>query len=290
MSGGTATGATATASWARRVAHSVYRPDRLPGRVLWPALRAMPSLLPRRVAEHAFRRLGRPRVTILCVYRARNADTVLHLLSGVSGATADVRLWALDEPDPRLSAYTHGVGPGSRCELLNRLWLGASEADWVVVMDDDVRLLRSWTVTSFIGAMALLGADFAQPAHVQDSTHGHEFNVRRPLVPARRVPTVEVGPLFVVRGRWIHHVVPFPDDGGMGYYLEWEWSDWASTSCLSAVLDCVPMRHLGSVSAEYELEGAGSRARYEARVSSSLDEYVGSFPDYGLILWPSWRT
>src|ERR1700676_858286 len=61
-------------------------------------------------------------VLLLLVYRKSNSFLVEALLRNLS-ATADVRLWALDEIEPRLADMTLGSGPGTRFSHLNWLYL-----------------------------------------------------------------------------------------------------------------------------------------------------------------------
>lgn len=272
----------------RRLARAGYRPDRWPGRIVWPVLRSLPSVISSARATKHFTGLSAKSVLVLCVYRKRNAGIVTRMVDGCTTKDIDIRLWALDSPVPDLERYTTGVGPGPRCELLNRLWSeSAPTPDWLVVVDDDVELLKSWTIPAMIGAMSMLDVDFAQPSHVPESLHVHAFNNRRPLVAGRSVAAVEVGPLFIVRAPWVDRVVPFPADAGMGLYLEWAWSALADEGCRSAVLDCAPMRHLAAVGADYGAVTLGSPRHLEGADARSLDEFISGSAGYGRLLWPS---
>ena len=232
----------------------------------------LPSWVSAGMGQYWYDQLPSPRVLLLCVYRRRNASILGAALTGVVSGQTDIRLWALDETAPDLAQHTRGQGRGARCDLLNRLVSDAPvDADWVVVIDDDVRLLDRWTITSMIGVMARFDVDFAQPAHAYGSIHSHLFNYRRPLIVGRQVRAVEIGPLFIVRRPWAGHVIPFPRDAGMGYFLEWVWSELASEGCRSAVLDCVPMEHLGAVGADYGWIELGDRRHLDGSPAGSVE-------------------
>lgn len=254
----------------------------------WQVLHALPSPISAARAERQFSGLGEKKILLLCVYRERNARTVSQMLRGIGGVNVDARLWALDSVAPELEEHTRGIGPGARCELLNRLMHQSADVpDWLVVIDDDVNLLKSWTIPSMIGAMSMLSVDFAQPAHVVESSYSHAFNFRRPLLAGRRVCCVEIGPLFIVRKPWIDRVVPFPKDAGMGFFLEWEWADLVEEGCRSAVLDCVPMRHFGTVGADYGAVALGRPRHPKCSEGIALDQFVAESHGYGRALWPT---
>lgn len=272
---------------AKRLARSCYRQDRWPGRAVRLMANRVPSVISARKAGDSFARASMGRVVLLCVYRQRNAGVVRALLDSCDRRQIDTALWALDSVAPELAGRTLGVGPGARCELLNRLWvMVGAEADCVVVCDDDVKFEGGWTLPAMLGAMAMLGVDFAQPAHVPGSPHSYAFNVRRPVIAARTVPSVEIGPLFAVRAPWVSRVVPFPDDAGMGFYLEWLWAGLSSEGCRSAVLDCVPMRHLANVGADYGSVFLGSdRHVPQDQYPTSLDALYEEQPVLSRTIW-----
>ncbi len=271
----------------KRFLRAVYKTDRFPGKRIRPMLLNLPSVLSSSRASRHFSGLQNRKTVVLCVYRRRNAHVVHKLINGCASDSTEIRLWALDSVAPSLARFTCGSGQGPRCTLLNRLWTqSTTNPDWLVIADDDVALLRSWTLSAVIGAMSMLDVDFAQPAHAANSHHSHWFNVRRPLVAGRAVGAVEIGPLFLVKAPWIDRVVPFSKDAGMGYFLEWFWATFEKEGCRSAVLDCVPMRHLGAVGASYGSVALGSSEQPDAG-SVSVDQLVSQSPNYGRLLWPS---
>lgn len=277
-------------SWAVSIGRRAGDSARWPGKFISPVLDGAPSLLGPRSSLKAWEKAGDSQVAVLSVYRRRNSAVLQRLLRDCRLAGMSLYLWGLDGVAHELADETLGEGPGLRCELLNRLLCEVGEStDWIVVVDDDVELLRGWSIPAALGAMSLLGVDFAQPAHASGSIHSHTFNVRRPVIAARTVRTVEIGPLIMVRQPWISSIVPFPADGGMGYYLEWFWAELSGLGCRSAVLDCVPMRHLGSVASEYPSQSAGKRSLVDGSEFDSLDDLNRASPSYGRPIWPRWR-
>ena len=191
-------------------------------------------------------------VLLLCIYRARNADTVARMVAEADLRTWDLRLWALDEVAPALAAHTVGSGGGPKFPLLSRMVAGVDLAayDWVVVTDDDVAFERD-SLGALLATAEAAGLQFVQPAHVERSHRDHDFTARHLGSIARRTTFVEIGPVFAVGRPWVERVLPFPPDHTMGWGLELDWWDLERVGMRMGVIDGVAIRHLEPVGTGY---------------------------------------
>jgi glycosyltransferase involved in cell wall biosynthesis len=191
-------------------------------------------------------------VLLLSVYRRRNASTLERAATEAVDRGWDVRLWALDDAAPSLAALTVGSGAGSRFPLLNALVEGADleRYEWVVVVDDDVRLPRR-SLGTFLSIAEQAGLDLVQPAHSARSHHTFAINVQRPSALARRTSFVESGPAFAVRRPWVGRTLPFAPDHEMGWGVELDWHDLAGAGARLGIVDAVAARHLVPVGGGY---------------------------------------
>jgi hypothetical protein len=189
---------------------------------------------------------------LLCVYRVRNEPTVSRLVAQARDAGMEVALWALDRPIPGLASFTLGAGAGMRLDLLNRLWAAASRSTYrhVVIADDDVIVAGS--IGQILAATDRCGFGLAQPAHCWSSRYSYGITRRRRLTWARHTTFVEPGPLFVVSTPWIPHVLPFPENFGMGYGLWLLWQDLQGQGCRMGIIDGVAVKHLAAIAADYD--------------------------------------
>lgn len=191
---------------------------------------------------------------LACIYRARNADTVRRMLAGCPASTT-VRLWSLDDVPDELAPRTVGRGPGTRLELLNRLVeriSPAARAGGLVLADDDVRFVVG-EVGSLVATAADAGLDVSQPAHTGPSNMAWPFVRRRSLTLVRRTDFVEQGPVVVFSADAQQHLLPLPEDLGMGWGIEVRWWEAAVRHGLQqGIVDAVAVQHLGRVAAEYD--------------------------------------
>jgi glycosyltransferase involved in cell wall biosynthesis len=226
-------------------------------------------------------------VLLMSVYRQRNAGVLGRLVLDAVTHDWDVRLWALDRPDPLLASVTVGVGPGRKFPLLNQLVQGEDldGFDWVVVVDDDF-VLRRGSLGLLLAIAERAGMDLVQPAHTELSYRTHDITVRRPLAIARRTSFVEIGPAFAVRQPWISKVIPFPSDHEMGWGLELDWSDLAHEGAQLGIVDAVSMRHLAAVGGGYHKNREGDALGHRLRARG-----LGSFADVQqtLGIWRPWQ-
>lgn len=193
-----------------------------------------------------------PPAVFYAVYRARNAMVVTDLLRH----WPDVQpvLWALDQVAAPLESLTIGSGPGAKFDLLNRMLdQRPPEGRWAVFSDDDYRMVRG-DLPEFLAVAAAGRFDLAQPAHVPDSHWSHHVTVAQPRSRARVTRMVEIGPVFAVAPG--SPLLPFPDDAGMGWGLDFEWS---ASGLRLGVVDQVRIRHLTPVGGDYDLAGEQDR-------------------------------
>jgi hypothetical protein len=227
-------------------------------------------------------------VLVLCVYRAANAGIVETLLRDAARRHWDVRLWALDEVEPRLAGATVGSGPGAKFPLLNGLVrdVDLDRYDWVVVTDDDIAF-RAGSVDELLMLAEAAGLDLVQPAHTETSFRDNEIVVRRPLSVARRTTYVEIGPLLAVHAPLIERVLPFGAEYAMGWGLELEWFDLARAGAAIGVVDAVAVRHLHPVGKRYVKDVERRRLR-EAVTARGLASFADAQRTVGT--WRPWRS
>ena len=240
-------------------------PDQVRGRtraiIAEKALRAAPRNLwwaTRKAVASASHRLtarqgtsgSPPRAALYCVYRSKNAPHVVTLIQQL-GQGVDVHLHALDVTHPHLEASTRSEGPGQRMQLLARLMEGHPSAPdaWVVIADDDVTFRWDADGRRFRSLAKLAGFDLAQPAHFPGSNHVYRLNALHHASIARATHYVEVGPLVIASPCAIEGMMPIPDDVGMGWGLDIEWSH--LDGIRKGVVDATPILHHGNVSSEY---------------------------------------
>jgi hypothetical protein len=190
--------------------------------------------------------------TMLCIYRARNQASVTALIEQAQQQGMNIALWALDDPLPELSVFTVGCGPGPRMNLLNRLWqaVAGDDCDQLVIADDDISVTRG-SLDQLLRAAITCEFGIAQPAHDWTSKTSYSINRRRPFLRARQTTFVEPGPMFVVTQPWIDHVLPFPENFGMGWGLWVLWLKLQAKGCKLGIIDCVTVNHPSPIGSEY---------------------------------------
>jgi hypothetical protein len=203
-------------------------------------------------------------VSLVGVYRARNAKYVRDLSLPAIACGWTVAWWALDEIVDDLASVTVGSGPGARLPLLNEiLRRRRSSGGWLLVSDDDVVFDRG-DVTTLVSFCARADLDLAQPAR-SDVALDHGITAARRLSVARRTSFVEIGPLFAVGPRWQDRIVPFPAERGMGWGLELEWYELHRKGCELGIVDAVRVRHVGPRGVAYDFHQQVHRVHEELR-------------------------
>ena len=158
---------------------------------------------------------------------------------------------------------TAPVGDRGKFENLNALLAQhpATGHDWLLVLDDDVRLPRG-----FLDAFVFLAERFdfalAQPAHRWRSHAAWQVTRRRPGSVARQTRFVEIGPVTALRAGTFPELLPFPPLR-FGWGLDAHWSAVAAQRGWRAgVIDAVPVDHgLRRIAASYDRGAALDEAR-----------------------------
>ena len=175
-----------------------------------------------------------------------------------------------DRAAARLRASRHDVDlrlvepePGrGKWQNLNAALAGEtlSDADWLLLFDDDVVLPRGF-LDAFLTCAEHFGFVLAQPAHAFASHAAWPVTRRRPGLLARRTRFVEIGPVTALRATAVSELLPFPDLR-MGWGLDSHWGAVAAQRGWPlGVVDATPVHHLRPVAITYDRAGAFAEAR-----------------------------
>ena len=134
-------------------------------------------------------------------------------------------------------AMREGVG---KFERLNEL--ADADADWLIVVDDDV-VLPPRFLDRFVAIAEQLKLDLAQPAQTLASHAAWRVVRRRPLALARETRFVEIGPVTAFSRRAAAELLPFPAlRYGWGLDLHWA-AVAAERGWQLGIVDAVAVRH-----------------------------------------------
>jgi hypothetical protein len=199
------------------------------------------------------------RVLVAAVYRPES----LLALGSLGSERHEVRcaLGATGAADPALAEHTVAEGlTGGKFENLNRVLAGAAEFDWLLVVDDDVRLPARF-LDRFIAVCERFALDLAQPAQSQRSHSAWRVTRRRPASLVRETRFVEIGPVTAFGRRAAAELLPFPElRFGWGLDLHWA-AVAAERGWRLGVVDATPVRHEAApVGSAYEVEEAQAEA------------------------------
>jgi hypothetical protein len=136
----------------------------------------------------------------------------------------------------------------------------APAPDWVLVVDDDVRLPRAF-LDRFVAVCEAFGLDLAQPAQTLRSHSAWKVTRRRPASLVRETRFVEIGPVTAFSRRAAAELLPFPELR-YGWGLDLHWAALAGQrGWRLGVVDALPVRHESNpVAAAYSREDAESEA------------------------------
>ncbi len=199
------------------------------------------------------------RVLVAGVYRP---DSLL-ALGSLGSERHELRcvLGATGAADPALTEHTVAEHlSGGKFENLNRVLAGAGEFDWLLVVDDDLRLPARF-LDRFIAVCEHFALDLAQPAQTQRSHSAWRVTRRRPASLMRETRFVEIGPLTAFGRRAAAELLPFPElRFGWGLDLHWA-AVAAERGWRLGVVDATPVRHEAApVGSAYEVEEAQAEA------------------------------
>jgi hypothetical protein len=217
-------------------------------------------LLPVRLERAA--RAGSSSVHVIGLYGAECGESIARAVSELqrSRRPVTVALGALDECAPALERETilTGLRGRGKFENLNALLSQAplGDADWLIVIDDDVGLPRGF-LDRFLFVCERLGLQLAQPALTHTSHAAWRVFRRRRWSVARTTHMVEIGPLTAFSAPVAEHLLPFPQLR-MGWGLDAHWGALAEEhGWRVGVVDATPIRHSSRVTASaYDREEA----------------------------------
>ncbi len=198
--------------------------------------------LPMRARLALTRRRGaRLKVLAVCIARPERAATAARARSELLRSRHDVEVvqWI---PAP-------GAG---RWQNLNAALAAhpPGNADWLLILDDDVELPRGF-LDDFLHVAGRLGLKLAQPAHAHRSHAAWPVTRRRPAAVARETRFVEQGPVLALHRDAVAALRPFPDLR-MGWGIDSHWSAVAAERGWPiGIFDATPVRHLQPVASGY---------------------------------------
>ncbi len=210
-------------------------------------LKGLPA---RRRVRHAARHAPRRRVHVVGVARPEHLRTVARLRAELLRSRHSVAL--------HLAPPADGAGKWAN---VNAALVAAplADADWLVIIDDDVVLPRSF-LDRFLLLAERFGFELAQPAHAFASHAAWDVTRRRPGVLAHRTRFVEIGPVTALSATAAATLLPFPDLQ-MGWGLDARWSAIAAERGWPVgVIDATPVRHLRPVAGDYPRDAAIAEA------------------------------
>jgi hypothetical protein len=177
-------------------------------------------------------------------------DSARHRVRLALGSTGTATL-------PGTAAHELTAG---KFENLNAL-VGVPEADWLVVVDDDVRLPNSF-LDRMIGLCEAFDLAMAQPAQSLGSHAAWRVARRRPRSILRETRFVEIGPVTLFRRDAAQELLPFPPLR-YGWGLDLVWAARAlDRGWRLGIADALAVRHeVATVGSAYSPEAATEEAR-----------------------------
>jgi hypothetical protein len=209
----------------------------------------------RRAADRLLDVAARPQLRGLDGYAVPPCDIVV---AGIVRPPAEPPALASEHHRLRTSFGDLREGVG-KFERLNELI--DSDADWLIVIDDDV-VLPPRFIDRFVAACEQLKLDLAQPAQTLASHAAWRVVRRRPFALARVTRFVEIGPVTAFRRKVAAELLPFPPlRYGWGLDLHWAaLADERGWRC--GVIDALAVRHEGTpVARSYSPDAAIEEAQ-----------------------------
>jgi len=135
------------------------------------------------------------------------------------------------------------VAPAPKFALIDAMTRNADHFDWLVVCDDDIELPEAF-IDDFLDLAMRFDFALCQPARTGDSYIDHAIVRRMTGLSARRTRFVEIGPLVAIRRDAVPLLLPFGDDCGMGWGLDFIWPGMIERAGLRmGIIDAVPVAH-----------------------------------------------
>lgn len=198
------------------------------------------------------RRLRQPRVLVLGIYLADRKNLVRHIVQelGESRHYRVTQRWAALNgmpPAPHVEKVTV-LALNQRVPkfaLLNRLLHGIDPAryDFILLCDDDIQLPESF-LDSLLDRQSKYDFALAQPARTHNSYTDHRIVEQVDGLDARRTRFVEIGPVVSLRRDAAAILLPFDEDCGMGWGLDFLWPVAIESAGLKmGIIDATPVAH-----------------------------------------------
>jgi hypothetical protein len=201
------------------------------------------------------------RVLVAGVYRP--ASQLAHALDALRSDRHEVSYAFGATADAEAALQPHTVAErmsGGKFENLNRVLAERGGFDWLLVIDDDLRLPARF-LDRFVGLCERFQLDLAQPAQSQRSHSAWRVTRRRPASLVRETRFVEIGPLTAFGPRAAAELLPFPDLR-FGWGLDLHWAALAAErGWRLGVVDATPVRHeTATVASSYRAADARAEA------------------------------
>jgi hypothetical protein len=191
------------------------------------------------------------RVLALSIFRSAAPNLLAETRAELEGSRHEVCLQSME------------IGGGGKFENLNRMLeqTPADGRDWLLMIDDDVRLPAGFLDT-FLFLAERFDLAIAQPAHRRYSHAAWKVTRRRPASLVRETAFVEIGPVVAFHARAFASLLPFPPLKA-GWGLDNHWSALArQRGWRIGVVDATPVEHaLRPVAASYDHSDAVAEAR-----------------------------
>ncbi len=190
-----------------------------------------------------------PRVVCVGVYLADEEHTANHIarvLSHSKTIKIDQRWTGIARDDtPTDVPYTVDVARERvpKYQLINRMLEGFESYDWIIICDDDVEMAEGFA-DDLIAVANHANFALLQPARTLDSHISHPITGVAPGLIARRTRFVEIGPVVCIRADAAKLLLPFADNVGMGWGLDFIWPARMEKAGLRlGIIDAVPVAH-----------------------------------------------
>lgn len=201
--------------------------------------------------RRAAARTPRRRVLALAIERTDVPNLLPQARAELMRSHHDVRL------------HTSPVGELGKFENLNALLQRhpAADADWLLVIDDDVALPRGFLDT-FLFLAERFDLQIAAPAHRHRSHAAWQVTRRRRGSVLRETAYVEIGPVCAFHRTTFDALLPFPPLR-FGWGLDLHWSAIAREHrWREGIIDATPIRHgLRRIATSYDRSDAVAEAR-----------------------------
>jgi hypothetical protein len=197
-------------------------------------------------------RLWQPRVLVLGIYLADRKNLVRHIVQELSEARRYrvTQRWAAlngAPPAPHVERATvltvnHRV---PKFALLNSLMqeMDLARYEFILLCDDDIQLPESF-LDKLLDRQRKYDFALAQPARTHNSYTDHRIVEQVDGLDARRTRFVEIGPVVSLRHDAAAILLPFDEDCGMGWGLDFLWPVAIESAGLKmGIIDATPVAH-----------------------------------------------